>query len=56
MIKTEEGKIFWMDIDEFKNSKLASNMDTYLKLFFDDNINEAYATWNETSSSNFRLI
>ena len=52
---TEEGKVFWMDIEDLPNANLAPNMDTYLKLFFNDSCNEAYATWNSISPSKFRL-
>ncbi len=33
-----------MKLDKFITAKKASNMDTYLKLFLEDNTNEAYAT------------
>ena len=57
MVKeTEEGEVYWVDIDALPELELAPDMDTYLKLFFDDNVNEAYATWNAESSSGFSLM
>lgn len=51
--ETREGKVFWIHKDELLGSdlapKLATGMQTYLKLFFNDDIHEAYATWSESS-------
>jgi ADP-ribose pyrophosphatase len=49
--ETEEGKIFWMELDKFMTAKKAPNMDTYLKMFLEDNTNEAYATWGKNGNS-----
>lgn len=40
--ETEEGKVFWIPIEELENQKLAPNMETYLKLFFNDNLHEKH--------------
>jgi 8-oxo-dGTP diphosphatase len=52
---SSEGKIFWMDLNEFMASTKAPNMDTYMKMFLDDNINEAYAIWNKNGNSELVL-
>lgn len=54
--KTEEGSVFWMKLEEFRKSKLAPGMETYLKLFLSEDVNEAYATWNDTTLSEFKLL
>lgn len=46
---------FWMELNEFIASKKAPNMDTYMKMFMNDNIYEAYATWNKNENSEFVL-
>ena len=53
--ETVEGKVFWMPIDALETHKLAPNMDTYGKLFFNDNLHEAYATWSDNHESDFEL-
>lgn len=53
--ETKEGKVFWIPIEELANQKLAPNMETYLKLFFNDNLHEAFATWSDNHESDFEL-
>ncbi len=55
MEETEEGKVFWMELDQFLASPKAPGMDTYMKMFLEDNTNEAYATWNRSGNSEFIL-
>ena len=45
--ETDEGRVFWIDPDEFKNYKLSENFDRYLPMFFNEKFSEAYASWNE---------
>lgn len=54
--ETHEGKIFWVEIDKLPNMNLASGMKDYLKLFTDDNLNEAYAVWNDKTWGEFKFI
>ena len=54
--ETEEGKVFWIDMTDIYNQKLASGMETYLKLFFGDKYNEAYAIWSDKSVGEFQLL
>lgn len=54
--ETQEGKIYWIDIEELANLNLASGMKEYLRLFFNDDINEAFAVWNDSFSGNFKFI
>jgi len=53
--ETHEGKVFWIDIDDLHTIKLASDMKEYLKLFLDENINEAYAEWNDKEMTSFEF-
>ena len=52
---TDEGKVFWMDLKEFLNSKMAPDMNTYMELFLNDDVSEAYAIWNRSAKSEFDL-
>lgn len=54
--ETHEGKVFWVEIEKLWDMNLASSMKDYLKLFFDDGLNEAYAVWNDKAWSNFKFI
>ncbi len=45
--ETEEGRVFWVSPEELKNSRLSSNFDRYLPMFFNDEFSEAYGSWNE---------
>ncbi|SCZ11753.1 8-oxo-dGTP diphosphatase [Alkaliphilus peptidifermentans] len=53
--ETHEGKVFWTDLDELPNLKLASGMDDYLNLFLNENLNEAFAVWNDNFASEFKF-
>lgn len=54
--ETSEGKVYWSKLNDVNTSRLAPNMETYLKLFQNDHINEAYATWNSQGQSQFTII
>lgn len=54
--ETHEGKVFWTEIEILENMNLASGMKDYLKLFFNDNLNEAYAVWNDKNWGKFRFM
>jgi len=53
--ETEEGKVFWMELNKFITSKKAPNMETYMKMFLEDKTNEAYATWSKSGNGEFSL-
>jgi len=48
---TDEGEIQWMTVDEFLSSKLAPNMENYMK-FFTGEYHEAFCSWNEHEPRN----
>ena len=54
--ETEEGRVFWMDIDELPTAALAPGIDSYLKLFLCDDANELFATWNGRGNSGFEVL
>lgn len=54
--ETHEGKVYWMHYDDLGSAALSNGMNDYLKLYRDDSINEAYATWNEKKTSDFKFI
>ncbi|MBO5396199.1 MAG: 8-oxo-dGTP diphosphatase [Clostridia bacterium] len=39
---SEEGEVFWMNIDDFRKSDMASDMSEMLDIFLDDNKGEFY--------------
>lgn len=43
---TEEGRVFWVSIDELAAMKLAPNFREYLPMFLEDRYSEAYCSWN----------
>lgn len=54
--EAHEGKVFWVELDRLEEMELASGMRDYLKLFFNENVNEAYAVWNHKEWGDFRFI
>ncbi|TCK98034.1 8-oxo-dGTP diphosphatase [Natranaerovirga hydrolytica] len=54
--ETHEGKVFWTEIDELSSMNLASGMKDYLRLFSDNNLNEAFAIWNDHLWGEFKFI
>lgn len=45
---TDEGRVFWVDIDKIPELDLAPNMDRYL-VMFEGNYSEAFSSWNKDS-------
>jgi 8-oxo-dGTP diphosphatase len=39
---SDEGEVYWIEIDEMKKAKMANGMDNMLKVFLDENISEYY--------------
>lgn len=46
--RTDEGRVFWVDIDEIPRLRLAPNMEKYL-VMFDGSYSEAFSSWNSES-------
>ena len=44
---TDEGRVFWADIEDLPNMPLAENFKVYLEMFLNDDYSEAYCSWNE---------
>lgn len=47
--ETEEGKVFWADIDEIPKMELPPYFDDYLKVFLDDNKQEFFGLHDKKS-------
>ena len=45
--KTDEGRVFWTDIEDIDNMNLAPNFKEYLKMFIEEDHSEAFCSWNE---------
>jgi len=43
----EEGKNYWISIDELKKCQSPNGFLSYLPLFLDDELNEAFLSWND---------
>ena len=44
--ETEEGKVFWTDIDEIPNMELSRDFENYLKVFLDDHEQEFFGLYD----------
>lgn len=44
--ETEEGKVFWLSPEEIKNYPQSNDFGKYLPMFFENNHNEAFGSWN----------
>ena len=44
---TEEGAVYWQDLDSIDKMPLAPNFGDYIKLFLDDGLCEIFCSWNE---------
>lgn len=47
--ETEEGKVFWADIDEIPNMELSQHFESYLKVFLDDSKQEFFGLYDKKS-------
>ena len=45
--ETEEGRVFWLTVDELKKSRLSNNFGKYLKMFLEDKYNEFYCFYRD---------
>ncbi len=52
--ETHEGKVFWIPENRLPQMKLAPNMMDYVKIFRDELVNEAYATYTDEEDGAFR--
>jgi 8-oxo-dGTP diphosphatase len=43
---SDEGEVYWIEIDEMRKAKMANGMDNMLKVFLDETISEYYF-WKE---------
>ena len=48
--ETEEGKVFWTDIDEIPKMELPPYFDDYLKVFFSDDKQEFFAPYDKKNT------
>ncbi len=48
--KTDEGRVFWTDIEALLQMDLAPNFKEYLKMFIEENHSEAFCSWNEKTT------
>lgn len=49
--ETEEGKVFWTDIDEIPNMELSRDFENYLKVFLDDHKQEFFGLHDKKSKN-----
>lgn len=45
--ETDEGKVFWITIDELKNGRLSNNFGNYIPMFLNDDFNEFYCFYRD---------
>ncbi|MCH5170653.1 MAG: 8-oxo-dGTP diphosphatase [Oscillospiraceae bacterium] len=51
--ETEEGRVFWISIEDLYGMKLSSNFREYLPVFLEDKYSEAYCSWNDDMDVDF---
>ena len=51
--ETEEGRVFWISIEDLYGMKLSSNFREYLPVFLEDRYSEAYCSWNDDMDVDF---
>ncbi len=44
---TEEGRVFWLSLDDLVKRKLAPNFKEYLTIILENKNSEAYCSWND---------
>lgn len=45
--ETEEGKVFWITLDELKKGRLSNNFGNYIPMFLRDEFNEFYCFYRD---------
>lgn len=45
--ETDEGKVFWITLDELKNGRLSNNFGNYIPMFLNDDFNEFYCFYRD---------
>lgn len=45
--ETEEGRVFWLTLDELKNGRLSNNFGNYIPMFLNDELNEFYCFYRD---------
>ena len=53
---SEEGKLFWVDMDELIKLNLADGFGERLPMFLEDKYTEGFGTWNDKGSSEMRFL
>ena len=53
--KTEEGEVFWIKKEDFRNYQLSPNFSTYLKVFLSDD-NEAFGLYNKDGDDEMIIL
>jgi len=46
--ETDEGKVFWMAIEDLKKLKSENSFEKYLPMFLDEKHSEAFGLWNDS--------
>ena len=47
--ETDEGRVFWADIEELKTLPSENSFPKYLTMFLDERYNEAFGPWSSTT-------
>lgn len=54
--QTDEGKVFWVDIDELPGLNLAEGFGERLPMFLEDKYSEGFAVWNEEENGMMKFV
>lgn len=51
-----EGKVTWMALEDMRKGTMTPGMSTYLRLFTEPDVHEAFAPWDETDNGDFQVF
>lgn len=54
--ETDEGKVFWVDIDELPTLNLSDGLKERLPMFLDKKYSEGFGTWNKDNISKLKWL
>lgn len=51
---SEEGDVFWVDIEKLENMELSDNFQECLPVFFVENYSEGFSAWNQNGEDSMK--
>lgn len=54
--ETDEGKVYWVDVEKLPHMNLSSGLKERLPMFFEEKYIEGFGTWNKNGNSDLKLF